>query len=394
MSKPYPDFRSREFLLDHVGKTMAFYHPRCIDPAGGFFHFFRDDGVVYDSATRHLVSSTRFVFNYAMAWNQFGVAEYQQAVRHGVEYLRKAHRNPETGGYAWTLRNGEPLDRTNHCYGLAFVMLAYSKAIDAGVAEARAWLDETWELMEQRFWEKSHSMYADEADANWNLSSYRGQNANMHSCEAMIAAYEATQDQRYLQRANALAVRFVNVQASFGDGFICEHYHPDWAPDWEYNKNDKTNIFRPWGYQPGHQIEWAKLLLTLDRHDPQEWRLKRARELFDRSVEISWDQLNDGLVYGFDQDDAVCDADKYFWVQAEALATAALLAERTSDPFYWSWYNRIWTYCWDHMIDHQYGAWYRILTSDNRKISNEKSPAGKTDYHTMGACYEVLKVVR
>ena len=34
-----------------------------------------------------------------------------------------------------------------------------------------------------------------------------------------------------------------------------------------------------------------------------------------------------------------------------------------------------------------------ILARDNRKYSDEKSPAGKTDYHTMGACYEVLNVI-
>jgi mannose/cellobiose epimerase-like protein (N-acyl-D-glucosamine 2-epimerase family) len=45
------------------------------------------------------------------------------------------------------------------------------------------------------------------------------------------------------------------------------------------------------------------------------------------------------------------------------------------------------------MVDHQYGAWFRILDQRNEKYSDEKSPAGKTDYHTMGACYEVLNVV-
>ena len=67
-----PDFRSPEFLRAHIAQTMAFYHPRCIDPAGGFFHYFKDDGTVYDARHRHLVSSTRFVFNYAMAWREFG----------------------------------------------------------------------------------------------------------------------------------------------------------------------------------------------------------------------------------------------------------------------------------------------------------------------------------
>jgi len=86
----------------------------------------------------------------------------------------------------------------------------------------------------------------------------------------------------------------------------------------------------------------------------------------------------------------VCDHDKYFWVQAETFATAALLGKRTGNERFWDWYDEIWRYSWTHFVDHQYGAWYRILTCDNRKYSDEKSPAGKTDYHTMGACYEVL----
>src|SRR5438067_3008263 len=165
-----PDFRSRAFLLDHIRATMAFYHPRAIDPSGGFYHFFRDDGSVYDASTRHLVSSTRFVFNYAMAHRHFGGPDYLPMVRHGLAFLRDAHRNPQTGGYTWLLRwqdgQAEKLDATNHCYGLAFVLLAYAHAVMAGVEEARPWLEETWALMERRFWEPAHGLYADEASAD------------------------------------------------------------------------------------------------------------------------------------------------------------------------------------------------------------------------------------
>ena len=86
-----PDFRSPEFLRAHIAQTMAFYHPRCIDPAGGFFHYFKDDGSVYDASHRHLVSSTRFVFNYAMASREFGNQEYREAMLHGLDYLRHVH---------------------------------------------------------------------------------------------------------------------------------------------------------------------------------------------------------------------------------------------------------------------------------------------------------------
>ena len=81
-------------------------------------------------------------------------------------------------------------------------------------------------------------------------------------------------------------------------------------------------------------------------------------------------------------------------MQAESLAAAALLAGRTGDDAYWQWYERLWAYAWQHMVDHRYGAWFRILDADNRRYDDEKSPAGKTDYHTMGACHEVLNVVR
>ncbi|KGE52680.1 AGE family epimerase/isomerase [Xanthomonas axonopodis] len=391
---PAPDFRSADVLRQHIADTMAFYHPRAIDPAGGFFQYFRDDGSIYDAGHRHLVSSTRFVFNYAMAYREFGDAAYLQAVHHGLDYLRNVHRNRQTGGYAWTLRDGVVEDDMNHCYGVAFVLLAYSCGLKAGVDEARAWMDETWQLLEKYFWDAEFGLYRDEADAQFNFTSYRGQNANMHMCEAMIAAYEASGEQRYLDRALVLAENMTRRQAAKADGLVWEHYDLQWNIDWDYNRDNPKHLFRPWGFQPGHQTEWAKLLMLLDRYAPADWLLPTAQHLFDVAVERSWDVQRGGLYYGFDPDGKVCDDDKYFWVQAESLAAAALLAQRSGDDRYWQWYDKLWAYSWAHMIDHRYGAWYRILDADNRKYSNEKSPAGKTDYHTMGACYEVLNVLR
>ncbi len=111
-------------------------------------------------------------------------------------------------------------------------------------------------------------------------------------------------------------------------------------------------------------------------------------------MKMGWDSQFGGLYYVADPDGMVCDSDKYFWVQAESIAAAALLARRTGNACYWQWYNRIWAYSWRYMVDHEYGAWFRILSRNNRKYDNLKSPAGKTDYHTMGACYEVWKRTR
>jgi len=398
-----PDFFSPDVLTRHIADTLAFYYPRCVDASGGFFHYFRDDGAVYDRGTRHLVSSTRFVFVFANAYRQFDDPDYLGMVRHGVDFLRRVHRDPATGGYAWQLewRDGQArvLDGDNHCYGLAFVLLAYAHALMAGLPEARAWIDETFALMERRFWEPEHGLYADQASADWGiLSPYRGQNANMHACEALLAAWRATGHRPYLERAELLAWNITQRQASRANGMIWEHYRQDWTPDWDFNLHDKANLFRPWGYQPGHFTEWSKLLLQLESHgallerDPA-WLLPAARQLYATALHHAGDNLHGGLHYGFAPDGSICDADKYFWVQAETLAAAALLGARTGGEQYWSDYERLWAYCWEHFVDHRHGAWYRILGADNSKVSDEKSPAGKVDYHTMGACYDIIQAL-
>jgi mannose/cellobiose epimerase-like protein (N-acyl-D-glucosamine 2-epimerase family) len=391
-----PDFHRRQALLDHVRHTLAFYHPRAVDPSGGFFHYFKDDGTVYDRHTRHLVSSTRFVFLWAMAARHFpDVPAFMDHTRRAVTFLRDVHRDPVHGGYAWLLHwqdgRARVLDATQHGYGLAFVLLAYSHACRAGVSEARAWIDETFELMEQHFWLPDHALYADEASVDWVLAPYRGQNVNMHAVEALLAAHDATGREHFLDRAARVAEAIVQRQAALSDGMIWEHFKPDWSVDWEYNKGDVSgNIFRPWGYQPGHFTEWARLLLELESRQPQAWHLPRAEALFGLALQHAWDHEHEGLFYGFGPDFTICDDRKYHWVQCETLATAAVLGRRTGKHVYWEWYDRLWAYCWRHWVDHRHGAWFRLLTRDNVNTTDEKSPAGKVDYHTTGACYAIL----
>jgi mannose/cellobiose epimerase-like protein (N-acyl-D-glucosamine 2-epimerase family) len=395
-----PNFRSPAVLLGHARHTMGFYHPRAIDPAGGLYHFFKDDGTVYDTRHRHLVSSTRFVFTYAMAYRHFKDAAYLDGTRHALRFLRDVHRSPAGDGYTWMLDGGKVEDGTQHAYGQAFVLLAYAHATMAGLEEARAWIGETFELMEQRFWDPEAGLYADEASADWRvLSDYRGQNANMHACEALQAAYQATGEQRYLERAYTLAYNITQRQAARCGGLIWEHYDAAWQPDWRFNFDDPENLFRPWGYQPGHFTEWAKLLVQLEargsgvlEHD-LGWLVPTAERLFGIAVDKGWDGANGGLCYSLAPDLTVCDSHKYFWVQAESAAAAAMLAQRTGNADYWNWYERLWAYSWTYFVDHKHGAWYRILDGENRKLSDEKSPAGKVDYHTMGACYDILAVL-
>jgi len=386
-------YRTRCFLLNHIKDTLNFYD-KSIDPAGGYYPSYKDDGTIYNRENRHLISTTRFIYNYSMGYIYFKDEDYLKRTHHGLQYLRNVHRNCETGGYAWQIDDGQVTDDTNHCYGLAFVLLAYSCSFKAGIQQAKEWIQETFDLMEKYFWFEDKGLYACEATGDWKLKDYRGQNDNMHACEALLVAYQATNQLIYLDKAKRIAEVMTQCHEQLNNQ-IWEHYHVDWTPDFQYNQNVKTDRRRPWGIQTGHQTEWAKLLLILDRYDHQQWHIERAKALFDRAIQYGWDQIHGGLIYGYDIQGNLYDGEKYFWVQAESFAAAALLAHQFNDEngYYWQIYEQIWNYVWKYFVDHQYGAWFRLLKQNNEKYSDEKSPVGKTDYHTMGACYEVLNVI-
>merc|ERR1712217_756394 len=63
-----------------------------------------------------------------------------------------------------------------------------------------------YDYLEKKFWLPDRGAYLDTISADGVIdNAYRGQNSNMHMCEALIAAYEATKDKKYLDRAEILA---------------------------------------------------------------------------------------------------------------------------------------------------------------------------------------------
>lgn len=388
------NFYDIDFLKTHSRQILAFYDSRIIDSNGGYYQNFYDNGTTFNNGFKQLISSTRIIVNYAMAASVLNKPDYLKTAQHGLNYLEQVHWQEKSQGYAWTLQDNKPLDMTQQAYGYAFVLLAYAAVRKAGITQSDEKLHKVYQLLEERFWQADYGLYADTVSAEGMLSDYRGQNANMHICEAMISAYEATENPMFLERASTIADNICNKQAALTNGLVWEHYTASFQPDWEYNKTDPKNLYRPWGFQPGHQTEWAKLLLQLYRHSPQAWLAEKAQYLFDNSFSRSWDDEHGGLIYGFDPQGNWCDDDKYFWVQAESFAAAALLFQVTDEQSYLSRYQKLWQYSWQHLVDHEYGAWFRILRRNNTKYSNEKSLAGaKCDYHSLGACLEVIRTL-
>lgn len=393
MTTELPDFESAQVLREHIDKTLGFYESHAFDPQGGFFHYYLDDGSIYNRTHRHLVSATRLVFNWSNAYASTGRSKLRDWAHHALSHLEafRITEGPAKGLYAWTLEGGRIEDATAMAYGQAFVLLARSHAHRIGLCTAEDVAD-AFDAMNLAFYETQHQAYADEITPAGTLIDYRGQNSNMHMCEACLAAHDATGQAAYLDRAIGLIERFVFGLAANSSGLVWEHYRQDWSIDWDYNRDNDGNIFKPWGFQTGHQTEWAKLLLMAHGQRPDPRYVQQAAFLVRCAHQHGWDSVHGGLIYGFAPDFSAFDTDKYFWVQAESLAANWRLWRVTGDEIYRRQYHDIWAWSWRHLVDHHEGAWFRIVSADGSKLERTKSPAGKVDYHTMGACWDVLSV--
>ncbi|HKG28205.1 MAG TPA: AGE family epimerase/isomerase [Thermomicrobiales bacterium] len=393
LSNHGPDFGVPAFLRQQASDLIDFYLPRSVDRAtGGFIAQIADDGSIFDPLTRHLVGSCRYTNSFALG-DQYALgAGCRAAAEHGLAFLREAHRDPVHGGYFWVLSGREPIDRRKFAYGHAFVLLTAATAIASGI-QARDLLEDVSEVLETQFWRAVDGLYVDEISEDWSLvDPYRGQNANMHMVEALLAAYGATAESLYLDRAEIVARRVTVDLPQQTGGLLWEHFDENWRADLEYNKAAPHHLIRPYGVLSGHLLEWAKLLVLLERERPNDWAMPAARRFFAEAVDHAWDADEGGFLYAFDLDGAIVDDDKYHWTISEAIGSAVAMLGQTHDETYRTWYDRSWDYAWNHQIDRARGGWYPALTRDGQRKEVDFA-RGKPDfYHPLGACLLALDV--
>ena len=384
--------------------TLRVQFPDALAETGGYRLLHPVAGDPYTEDRRHLVATCRSIANFAAGALADGPDWCLDAAEHGIAFLESAHRADESAAEGYHLvvgSNGEPTDRTRSAYGHAFVLLAYARAADAGIDGAEDKLRATMELVDERFRDGTGCLRSD-CDPTWSeREPYRGQNANMHACEAFLAAYEATGDEASLDRARRIAERITVELAVETDGLLWEHYTADWAHDFGYNADEPRHQFRPPGYQPGHHVEWAKFLALLDRYDapvPDElsgergW-YGRAVELFDAAVDLGWTE--GGFAYTVEADGEVIVGDRYGWTLAEGIGASAALAERArargeqcDADRYDDWHRRF----LDRVDDYRgpAGLWYekRPAAGAGGDPTAPEPPGVEPDYHPASAWYE------
>lgn len=381
----FADGTHRRWLVSHREALLDFYQQNVRLPGSGYAYL-DARGQPLPELGAQLWLGARMLHTFSIA-EMLGREGAREIVQHGLDfYVAGPGHDDRFGGWFSTVGGGKPSDR-KELYGQAHVLLAAATASIAGHPEAVALLDEALDLIDRHYWGEDEGRCVEAYDRTFQeLDPYRGQNANMHLTEAYLAAHEATGDDVLLERALRIAGNIARPAANDADGSwrLPEHFDAKWRPLLEFNRDDPRHKFRPYGSQPGHWLEWAKLLMQLKGQGADEsWLLPAAQRLFDGAFSDAW-QPNGGFVYTVDWDGLPVVTERFFWEPAEGLGAARFLFAETGDHRYADAYRAIWQYCDAHVIDHDEGSWFPELDGDNRPVV--RTWPGKPDlYHAFQA---------
>jgi mannose/cellobiose epimerase-like protein (N-acyl-D-glucosamine 2-epimerase family) len=241
----------RTWLLVRANDLLDFFEGASVDPAGGFRDL-ADDGKPLAATgaaafARQVQATARMVHCFAIA-HLMGRPGAAAVIDHGMDFLWNKHRDRENGGYFWQMGDDGPVDDSKQAYGHAFVLLAASSAKAAGHPDADRLLADVTAILNERFWEEQYGAVAEEFTRDWQPKSpYRGQNANMHLTEALMAAFEVTDDGAYLAKAERIADLLICRAAGANGWHLPEHFTRSWQPDADYVGDP---MFHPPGTTP------------------------------------------------------------------------------------------------------------------------------------------------
>ncbi len=238
----------------------------------------------------------------------------------------------------------------------------------------------------RRFWEAQHGAIAEEFNADWSpIAPYHGQNSNMHLTEALMAAFEATGEREYLEKAEQIADLIINRRARENGFRVAEHFDADWNVDKAYAGDP---MFRPPGTTPGHWLEWARLVLQLWALGGKQhaWMPEAARSAVPRSRSPSAGTRSTAAS-STTSTGTTCptSATSSGGRPREGIGAAAFLIAHRPSEFHETWYRKIWDVIARHHLDEQNGGWFEQLSEDMRP-ANSLFPGKGDIYHALQAC--------
>ena len=218
---------------------------------GGFIEKLDAIGRADAEAPRRVRVQARQIYCFAKAAHLGWYPEGAEMARKGLDYMLAKAKSPDgKPGFVHILApDGSVLNPLRDTYDHAFILLALATVyqLDRDV-KVRAEIDSLMHFIDTQL-RSPDGGYVEGIPA----AMPRRQNPQMHLFEAFIAAFDATHDPAFQQRAGDIFGLFVSNLFDAKTGMLGEYFEQDWSR------------IEPVSVEPGHQAEWVWLLKQFER---------------------------------------------------------------------------------------------------------------------------------
>ncbi|MDB5608535.1 MAG: mannose-6-phosphate isomerase [Bradyrhizobium sp.] len=218
---------------------------------GGFIDRLHPDGRADHLAPRRVFVQARQIYCFAKAAQIGWYPKGAEIALKGLEHLLAKAKSPDgRPGFVHMLApDGTVLDSLRDTYDHAFVLLALASvyALDRD-AQVRSEIDSLLSFLDTQLRSPNGGFLE-----GWPASMPRRQNPQMHLFEAMIAAFDATHDMVFQNRAGEFFALFLANLYDKQKQVLGEYFEDDWSR------------IEPVSVEPGHQAEWVWLLKGFER---------------------------------------------------------------------------------------------------------------------------------
>jgi len=304
-----------------IDAAYPLWSDRGTDPRnGGFVEVLSPEGVALAHPRRARVHP-RQVYAFAQARTLGWPGDVTGIVSRGMDYFTTYYQRQDGLFRSLADADGAPLDERALLYDQAFALLGFAAAATALGAreefERRALA--LRQVVAARLGTDDGSYYSEE-----HSTGHRESNPHMHLLEAYLAWAEIGQDAGWAAGVRSIVDLALSRFIRRDSGAFGESYLATWQP---------TPGIAGRIIEPGHQFEWAWLLLRCERWHPRPLRDTALRLI---SIGDEFGVHNGVAVNALYEDFTVKDANARFWPQTERLKAALIAAVLTGELRYWS----------------------------------------------------------
>jgi mannose/cellobiose epimerase-like protein (N-acyl-D-glucosamine 2-epimerase family) len=292
-----------------------------IDPQnGGFIETLGQNGAGMPHPRRARVQP-RQIYAFAQAPGLGWKGDVRRVLLRGTNYFTTYYRRRD--GLFRTLAgvDGAPLDDRALLYDQAFALLGYAAAATA--LDARSDFEnralDLRRAIESQFRASNGAFHSGETREGVFEA-----NPHMHLLEACLAWAEIGHDSGWTEWARQLVDLAMQKFIRRGTGALSESFAADWQP---------TPGVAGRVVEPGHQFEWAWLLMRAETRHPGPVRDAALRLI---SIGEKFGVHNQVAINALLDDFSIHDPNARFWPQTERLKAALLAAQLTGEEPYWS----------------------------------------------------------